>query len=296
MAPSSSASSPGALRREYRLGEATITLTLDAGPRVAAYTLAGHRNLFADLPDEVIEHPATGTFRFIGGHRLWRAPEQPSVTYQPDDGEVAIVHGDDTLTVTGPPDSDGIVRTIALAQEGRHTIVDHRFENTGSMAVETALWAISQLTTGGHAILPAPTEIVDEDGLLPNRALVLWPYSDPGAAGVLIRRDAVRIDAGAIGEKFKVGQPNRRGWVAYAWEDELFVKWSPLHDDASTYVDMGASVQCYLDPRFVELESQGPLISLGPGERCGHREVWTMIHATGHDVDLMASLPSIPVT
>lgn len=257
--------------------------------------MAGHRDLFADLPDAVIEHAAVGTFWFIGGHRLWRAPERPPVTYEPDDQPVNVVHDGNALTVTGRPDSDGIVKVLSLTQHGTLTIVDHTLENVGSKSVDTAPWAITQLLPGGRAILPTPSEKVDADGLLPNRTVVLWPYSDVAAAGVSITQNQLVIEASTISTKFKVGQPNRRGWAAYGFSDDFFVKWSPLHDDTSSYVDLDSSVQCYVEGRFVELESLGPLVYLGPGEKCRHREVWTMVRVGGGHLDGLSSLPSEPL-
>ena len=294
MAPSSSSVIPGTVRERYELGEATITVALDAGPRVVGYELAGHRNLFADLPDAVIDHPAAGRFWFIGGHRLWRAPEEPPVTYQSDHHAVEVVKEGGSLTVSGPPDSDGIVKVLTLTQHGPLTVVDHMLENVGTRSIDAAPWALTQLVPGGRAILPNSVDNVDADGLLPNRTVVLWPYSDVAASGVSISRSEIRIETSENSTKFKIGQPNRRGWVAYGMGDELFVKWAPLHDDLSSYVDLGSSIQCYVDSRFVELESLGPLTSLEPGDHCHHREVWTMLRGNGDNSDSLASLPPDP--
>ena len=56
------------------LGPVEVSFAVNAGPRILGYARHGGPQLFASLPDDVIEHPAIGTYRFLGGHRLWRAP------------------------------------------------------------------------------------------------------------------------------------------------------------------------------------------------------------------------------
>ena len=60
-------------------------------------------------------------------------------------------------------------------------------------------------------------------------------------------------------------------------------------------MDHGASVQCYRDDRFVELESLGPLSVLAPGEETSHREVWSLLPtAIAGLEDVLESLPPVP--
>ncbi len=269
------------------LGPVGVTFVVDAGPRILGYARHGGPQLFATLPGVLIDGPA-GEYAFLGGHRLWRAPEVPATTYQPDDQPVDVDELEDGIRLTGPPDGDGISKTIEVRQDGVATVVDHTLRNDGPAPVRCAPWAITQLTTGGMATLPQPVEPVDPDGVLPNRSVVLWPYTDPaniefGPAEIRIRADEA--------PRSKVGQPNRRGWLAYELDDEVFVKWSPLHDDARAYADLGASVECYRDHRFLELESLGPLVDLAPGAETTHREVWRLIPLEGRPPgDVLASL------
>jgi hypothetical protein len=283
-------------RSVYDLGGARVTATLDAGPRVIGYEQQGRRGPFADLPDTVIDHPSIERFWFIGGHRLWRAPEVPEVTYQPDDQPVAVDLADGRLTMTGAADSDGVVKTLLLTQRDELTIVDHALHNQGGAPVETAAWAITQLEPGGTAIVPFPLEASDADGLLPNRWMTFWPYSDLSDPGVGFHRHELRVGVGPGSEKFKVGQPNRRGWLAYSLGETLFVKWAPTHDDRGGYPHLGSSVECYRDHRFVELESVGRLSLLEPGQTLRHREVWTMIRVGENRLtETLASLPVDPM-
>ena len=119
---------------------------------------------------------------------------------------------------------------------------------------------------------------------------MLWPYTDPAAPEIEFGSDVVRVHASDSAPRAKLGQPNRMGWTAYVLGTELFVKWSPLHDDALEYADLGASIECYRDHRFLELESE-----LAPGATADHREVWTLLELRDRSLDeVLASLPEQP--
>lgn len=276
------------------LGVLRVTVALDAGPRVLGYARHDGPQLFASLPGEVIGS-ATGEFAFLGGHRLWRAPEIPAITYEPDDRRVGIDRTDHGIRLIGPRGVEGITKTVELRQRGDMTVVDHTLRNEGPGQVRCAAWAITQLAPGGVAVLPQPLEPADTAGVLPNRAVVFWPYTDPAAPEIELGRSELLVHASDAGTPSKVGQANRRGWMAYVLDGELFVKWSPLHDHSLDYADLGASVECYRDHRFLELESLGPLAEIAPGTELRHREVWTLIDVQGRPVeDVLASLPEQP--
>jgi hypothetical protein len=279
----------------FRLGPVEVEVATQAGPRIVGYSRAGGPQLFASLPDAVLGCPGEEDFRFLGGHRLWRSPEVPSITYHPDNAPVEIIEERDGFTVSGGTDRDGIVRALTVSQHGGYTVVDHRLENLGSVEVLTAPWAITQLAPGGTAILPEHREMMDPDGVLPNRRLVVWPYTDLSASEITFATDSVMVEASARESKSKVGMPNTRGWLAYVHRGELFITWSPCHDENSTYPDFGASVQCYRDERFIELETVGPITLLDPGSNVVHREVWHL-RPVGSDsvADVIASLPLAP--
>lgn len=279
----------------FDLGPVSATVANNAGPRILGYARHGGPEVFASLPGAVIERREHPPFRFLGGHRLWRGPEVPAITYAPDDHGVTVSTLDGGFELTGPPDADGVVKSITLAQQGAFTIVDHHLSNEGWTPVRCAPWAITQFEPGGTAYLPQARGPVDDDGVLPNRHLVLWPYADLSALEITVLNSVVTIHASDRPSRAKVGCSNRRGWMAYALGDELFVKWSTLHRDDDHYVDFGADLQCYRDERFLELETLGPLVTLQPGKRATHREVWTLTEVPEDGlVDLLDSLPSVP--
>lgn len=277
------------------LGPATAVLAKDAGPRILGYARSGGPQLFATLPDAGIEVPGGGRFHFLGGHRLWRAPEVPEVTYQPDDHGTVITESVDSVELTGAADGDGIVKSISLTQRDKVTVVDHVMRNEGWSPVRSAPWAITQFAPGGVGAIPLPTDPADPHGALPNRSIVLWPYTDPSSPELELRTDEIRMHGSNRPVRTKVGTANRRGWLAYHLDGEVFVKWAAPHRDGGNYLDFGASAQCYRDERFVELETLGPLTNLHPGKEVRHREVWT-VHDLGDGTldEFLAGLPIQP--
>jgi len=259
---------------EFRCGELSVQCA-DTGPRIVGLRMSDGENLLAELPGLVIERPEEAPFRFLGGHRLWLAPEIPAVTYMPDDGPAEFTEHDGHLRSRGAVDSNGIVREIDVSCDvaDGSIVVDHRIVNVGGGPIETAAWAITQFPADGAAILPIGAEQVDEGGYQANRSIVLWPYTNLGSEEFRWSGGAVVLE-GSSGPKQKVGLENRIGWTAYHRGSVLFVKWASLHDPGLRYADRGASVQVYRDHRFIELETLSPLRHLGRGDALHHREVW----------------------
>src|ERR671935_2525211 len=67
-----------------------LAVTTGRGPRIVFFGWREGENLFAELPNAVLETPEGG-FHLLGGHRLWHAPEVLNRTYWPDDDPVEVV-------------------------------------------------------------------------------------------------------------------------------------------------------------------------------------------------------------
>lgn len=252
-------------------GEAALVLTVSAGPRILGM-VTGDENLFAVLPDAGLNAPDGRRFRFLGGHRLWAAPEVPPITYQPDDRPCTVSEIEDGLGVEAPPDGAHVVKAIWVRRTSGGWIVDHVLRNASRRTMTISPWAITQLRTGGEAVVAIPPR---EEGPLADRSLVLWPYTDPGDPRLRFGRDEVHLDAGRSGPPMKIGAAPSGGSVAYRYGGHVFEKRIDL-DPHAPYPDRGAAVQVYLCDEFCELETLGPLRELEPGGSATHRERWTL--------------------
>src|SRR5687768_885223 len=247
-----------------------LLVTRSVGPRILFLGFVEGENLLAELPDFVTDCPGTGVFHFYGGHRLWHAPEQPSRTYLPDDFPVEIAPFENGLLVTQNTEGQtGLQKCweISLSDDMAQVVITHRLTNHGLWPITCAPWAITQLKTGGMAILPQTRE---NTGVLPNRSLVLWPYTNMTNPNVQWGSTYILVNAN-MDAPFKVGFPNPRGWLAYWLNGTLFVKHAEYKEQAD-YFDFGSSSECYCNQSFLELETLAPIGTLAPGETMSHVE------------------------
>jgi hypothetical protein len=255
-------------------------VTTSVGPRVLALLDSEGRNAFAELPDMTLLCPGSEPFHLYGGHRLWAAPEEPRLTYRPDDAPVEVEELADGVRLRTPPDPiAGTSRetTIRATGPGRFAF-DYRVVNTSPERQRLACWAITMMAPGGRAWMPLLGEPFDVGGFQAQRNIVLWPYTRMDDPRLVFGDTALEVRADLLAEtdawgKAKVGTSLRRGWVAH-WAGGVLLVKRAGHDEDREYPDMGASAQVYTQAEFTELETLGPLASLAPGEAAEHREDW----------------------
>jgi len=244
------------------------------GPRILSLCFRGGENLLAVLPDVTTERPDGKQYHFFGGHRLWLAPEDPLLSYAFDDQAVEITSSEAGLLIRKEAESEtGIEKSILVnldPQQAKLTLT-HRLTNRSSRPVEYAPWTITQFRTGGLAILPQSGA---QTGLLPNRTLSLWPYTDITSPCLKLGNQFILLHAN-MQTPFKVGFPNPRGWMAYWLDGVLFVK-KAAFDPQGRYPDNGSSSECYCNQSFLELETLAPLALIEPDASATHTETWVL--------------------
>jgi len=255
-------------------GALKLLLTQSVGPRILSLGFVGGDNLLAELPDFVSERPDGKEFHFYGGHRLWHAPEDHMRTYALDDFPVDIAPLENGLLVTQEAEVEtGLQKSmeIRLVGDSAQVVITHHLTNHGLWDVTCAPWTITQFKTGGMAILP---QFREDTGLLPNRSLTLWSYTDLKSSKVQWGNNYILVDANMV-SPFKVGFPNPRGWLAYWLNGSLFVKHADYNPQAK-YYDSGSSSECYCNDQFLELETIAPITTISPGETATHVETWKL--------------------
>ena len=251
-----------------------LFVTQSIGPRILSLSYKGSENIFAELPDSVSIRPDGRAYHFYGGHRLWLSPEDPMKSYGLDDQDVEILEVDDGLFVRkGIEPENGIEKTIhiKLDPDSAKLSLLHKLTNSGGETIEGAAWAITQFRPGGVAILP---QAQDETGLLPNRNISLWPYSDVMTSNFSWGNRFILLRA-EMDSPFKIGFSNPRGWLAYWVDGVLFVKHS-IYDHDGDYGDFGSSSEGYCNQEFLELETISPIHKIDPGMSITHREEWQL--------------------
>ncbi|HEU4321272.1 MAG TPA: hypothetical protein VFS66_14475 [Acidimicrobiia bacterium] len=233
------------------LGPYRIEIAEDFGPRIIGLTRDGGPDLFARLARSVaIERVDGPPYVFHGGHRLWASPEVPSITYAPDDHAGRWARNGDTVSTWAEADLAGLTKHMTITLDGESLRVDHKIMGA---RLPAAAWGVTQLELGGTAIMTLPHA---DTAPLPDRSIVVWPYTDLGDPRLTIEDGHLAIEAtGEAPIKLGVG-PGRHSlgyWLA-GW---LFEKWSEA--GTGDVPDLGAAAQVYIGQGFCELETVGVL-------------------------------------
>lgn len=264
---------------------AELLVTLDYGPRIIHYALAGEPNVFfVNRDPEYRKRGADfdkaffpGAFWDIrGGNRLWVAPHSYPGAFYPDNGPVAWepIDGGARFTPALRSESALLLSTeVRLRESSSQATITHRVVNEGSESRKLAAWSITSLAPGGLELVPQPRR---QSGVLPNRRLSLWPYTDIRDSRLTLgnRSLALQHDPKASAP-IKIGLGNEDGLACYLNAGFLFVL-GYAHEMDAEYADFGSSYETFADGRMVEMESMSPLTTVRPGGYVQHEENWRL--------------------
>jgi hypothetical protein len=267
-------------------GDAELILTLDVGPRVISYRLAGGKNVLKNFDDQLGK---SGEAEWImrGGHRLWIGPEDLTRTYAPDNAPVSYQEKDGWIRLTQAADKPyGVQKEIDIRLEpsGSRVTLAHRITNIGTEETRLAPWALTVLAPGGIEVIPLPSKkphpgppknATSPKDYAPNQVMVMWPFFDFkdarwnfGSKFITLRQDAKKGPT-------KIGLAHQLKWVGYLNGGTLFIKRFDYHE-GEHYPDHGCNFETFTNEDFLEMESLGPVIKLAPGKAVEHTEHWEL--------------------
>jgi hypothetical protein len=285
----------------YKLSNESVELivTTSMGPRILRYAFRDGENILGEVPDAVVE-TALGSFKPLGGHRLWAAPEANPRSYAPDNDPVEFKsEASNTVRLTQRTESATAIQkemSIRLDAEGSGVTIEHKITNHNLWPIELAPWALTIMRGGGEAIFPQEPYRAWSEYLLPARPLVLWHYTDLSDPRWALGRKYIRLRSDeARAEPQKVGLLNKQGWAAYLRGRTLFVKRAGFVEGA-TYPDYNSNFETYTAASFIEVESLAPLQRVEPGASALHTERWYLfrdIDAGATEESLDAALNSV---
>lgn len=263
----------------FFLNDVMAGVATDIGPRIlyAAHRDRPEFNLFGVLPEAGVATPE-GFWKIYGGHRFWSCPEAKPRSYSMDDKPVKITESEDTITIHGNPEAENSTqKKITIRPSSMNSIeVVHSITNIGRWPIRLACWALSVMRKGGFAIVPLKPSKLDEEGLLPDRHVTFWPYTNLSDERLTFADGYVFMKQSTEAENpCKIGVMANPNWAAY-WADGIgFVK--QFTQSEGEYPDFGCSVEVYTNPDMLELETLGPLRTVNPSETIKHKEVWKII-------------------
>jgi len=292
----------GGWKRNLRLqGHRTeLVITLDIGPRIIRYAPLQGKNIFVEMPGQI---GAAGEKEWMirGGHRFWTAPEAEH-SYDLDNGPVDWKKlGENSVEIFSPVSAFGFQKILRVELlENEVVRVTHRLANVGKTPLEVTPWALSVMAPGGMALVPQPPldlhpsefpegrETKPEE-FLPNRELVLWPFTDLTDGRFAFSENFLRVTYRADRPATKIGLKLATGWIAYQNGGNVFAKHF-LRDEGASYPDRGSNCELFTNQQIFELESLAPFRVLAPGETREHVEHWVLHPAQADLRDEQAAL------
>jgi hypothetical protein len=272
--------------RNLRLANDQIELvvTLDVGPRIISLRTKDGANVFKTF-DEQLGCKGETEWMIRGGHRFWIAPEDVERTYHIDNHPPRHWVDSTTGEVVFEAEQEAggrILKTlgITMSADSPRVRVRHTAKNTDSKPLQFSAWALSVMKAGGTAVIPQPPLGEHPRDLLPNRTMVLWPYTDLSDARWRLGRDFFVLQQAAGRPPTKIGLAHKEKQVAYIGDDSVFIK-SFDFIEGETYPDGGCNFEAFTNGDMLEVESLSPLKTVPPGGEITHIEEWTLLPLSG---------------
>lgn len=275
-------------------GAMELYVTVDIGPRIIKLNLKGKDNMmFCDESRSILRDASVvsdmfgeGSVWYIyGGHRFWLSPEKYPETYYPDNEPVTYIVDGNKFTFHAPKQRfTGWQESMILEvdENDAKVSVKHVLVNMSDRTQKASVWGIKVTDKGGVAYIKQAKE---DTGLLSNRNLVVWPYSDltdnrfcMDNEYFILKQDTKAKNA------FKFGTNNTNG-VTLCVNHETVFKITAEYVKGAEYPDYGSSSELYSCADFLEVETLSPLYTLKPGEVCEHVEKWELIPEKSTDFD-----------
>ncbi|MBR4123701.1 MAG: hypothetical protein IKT93_04725 [Clostridia bacterium] len=261
-------------------------VTIDIGPRIIKFGYVDGQNFMCDereefgyLTDEVYENFFGKGRRWenLGGHRIWLSPESYPETYLPDDRKVEYTVTDCGAVFNPLADTEiGAQKTLEIKMDAddanMQVIMD--IKNIGTTPKEFAIWSLSVCSQDGTLVIPTNT---NDTGLLPNRTIVVWPYTDLTDDRIFFgkRYATIKQNKNAT-TPVKLGFDVNAGTAYYVKNGEILCKNYETKHPHAKYPDNGCSFETYTNGLFLEFETLGELKEVAVGETSRLVERWSL--------------------
>jgi hypothetical protein len=245
-------------------GEVAMVVTTEQGGRVLSFTVAGAETLVQE--GEAAQHGST----FWPSPQIWSWPPAISIAeIDPNPYSAAVQPQRLILTSENNTFMGAIVtKTFGPAESATGVLgfaVTYTIENTNQSPLAYAGWEISRAASGVVFYPEGPGGVLAKSSLMPESVIGHGWYA---------------YDATSLTGVPKIFADGSDGWLAWgaagaASEGTLVVK-SFEDIPASAFATNEAEIEIYADPsgEYMEVEQQGPFVSLQPGEILTWRVEW----------------------
>lgn len=258
-------------------GKIQFTVTLDVGPRIISLSKLGGENIMFEDVDDAVNRDVSSVYgegrmwHIYGGHRLWLSPEDES-TYYPDNTPVRYEKLENGIRLTPEAWSVVEVQPEMLIEFVSQTElrITHAVKNLGQ-GKNLCLWALSVFKSGGEMHFALETK---DTGLLANRNIVLWPYTDITDGKIKITNEEIIMRSSTQASKpMKIGAHNANCEASYALDGTTVVKrWRG--EEGKSYPDFSCNFETYASNLIHEVESLSAIEYVASGDTITHTEYW----------------------
>lgn len=257
-------------------GGKKMLVTVDVGPRIIFYGYEGGENIFFEDSQDSINRDSDfirenlkgkGIWHIYGGHRLWKSPEYED-TYYPDNAPVEVVERGNVVDFISEAESTtGLkkVMSVEMHEDGNATVT-HSMENVSDKNTPpVAIWTLSVMDKGAEAVIPLSEE---DTGLLPNRNLVLWSYTDIKDERFTLTDSELRVKQNVeIKKAFKLGTFIQKAVAVNIKGMQFKLDFDVKEGD---FADYSCNLECYTCDKMLEIETLSPLTVIEPGQILTH--------------------------
>ncbi|MBQ2712845.1 MAG: hypothetical protein IJF71_05640 [Clostridia bacterium] len=267
-------------------GDAELIVATEV-PYILSYRREGGENLM-HLDPSLAGVRSPEKWVNYGGARLWTSPEVKGRADEPDSFPVDYELTEGGVILTQKTMSAACTKKtveIEMAESGTKVYLNYRIENRNLFEITISAWALAVLRSGG---VNCVKQIDVDTGLLPNRSLILWPYTRLNDPRLTFTDHFIKIrSVKGAPSPLKVGMPLFDGAAAYFTDGEVFVKRFPglaeeelyPFEDTPAYPDCSCNFECYTNGEMLESESLSPLMPIKTGEVVEHEEEWEIFVA-----------------
>ncbi len=257
-------------------GGKKMLVTVDVGPRIIFYGYEGGENIFFEDSQDSINRDSDfirenlkgkGIWHIYGGHRLWKSPEYED-TYYPDNAPVEVVERGNVVDFISEAESTtGLkkVMSVEMHEDGNATVT-HSMQNVSDKNTPpVAIWTLSVMDKGAEAVIPLSEE---DTGLLPNRNLVLWSYTDIKDERFTLTDSELRVKQNVeIKKAFKLGTFIQKAVAVNIKGMQFKLDFDVKEGD---FADYSCNLECYTCDKMLEIETLSPLTTIKPGQILTH--------------------------
>ena len=262
-------------------------ITIDVGPRIIRYGYVGEQNIMNDNRSDFPPAAKPGykeyfgedkSWENFGGHRIWLSPESYPETYYPDCNRVSYEVLSDGAVFTPPAEKNNNVikqLEVRMDKDDANMQLTMRVKNVSDKSKKFAIWGLTVSAKGGTLIIPMNT---NDTGLLPNRIMSVWPYTDLSDDRIYFGKKYVTVKQSEVSPSpIKLGFDLNCGTVYYCLNGDIFCKSYQTSHPCGEYPDGGCSFETYTCETFTEVESLGELKTVKPNETVELTERWELI-------------------